>query len=115
MSEGLDPEDFAQFMDIAGLWGEVSAFPCDHTDGDWVQLRRVGTEGGEAAVVSVQMLNVDEPDYVEVDEEIEGHFATSVLLSPSNARRMAIALIEAADEADGNFTNLIGGGNLEID
>ena len=112
-SNDFDSEEFSQFMDITGLWGPVSAFPCDDTEGDWVQMRRIGSPQSNHAAVSVHMTNFEEPDFVSEDESDDGHFVMSVLLSPSNARRMAVALVEAADEADGNFTNLMGGGNLD--
>ena len=112
--DGFDSDEFAQFLDVTGLWGPVSAFPCDHTEGDWLQMRRIGSPESKNAAVSVQMTNLDDPDFVLLeDEEDDGHFVMSVLLSPSNARRMAVALVEAADEADGNFTSLLGGGNLD--
>ena len=110
-----DPVEAAEFMDTNGLWGEVSMFRCDHTPEDAVLLRRVGVPGSSACSVSLQMQVSAMPD-ADVREDLDGgsalEWVSQTILTPSDARRMAVALIEAADEADGNFTNLMGGGGL---
>ena len=110
-----DPVEAAEFMDTHGLWGKVSMFRCDHTPEDFVLLRRIGAPGGGHGAVSIQMQVADLPD-ADMRETPDGDSAlewvSQTILTPSDARRMAVALIEAADEADGNFTNLMGGGGL---
>ena len=88
------------------IYGDANLFECSMEEGDGVEVMRVGPPGSDITVVAVTtwVLNA------ELEELESGEFATRapVMLLPEHARMMAAALINAADEADGLETSLLG-------
>lgn len=79
---------------------------CDFMPGDGIAVRRVGIPGDDDAVVSVD-ITVGEGQWDE-----DGRWITSVLLTPMDARRIAAALLDFADDCDGQFSSFLPPGPL---
>lgn len=75
-------------------------FHCSMSPDDTVEARRVGQTNNTDSVVAVNIAT-DEAFY-------DGDQVTStILLTRQDARRLAVALIEFADQCDGKFTGLL--------
>ena len=87
------------------IYGDKSLFQCALEEGDGVEVMRVGPSGSDIAVVSVTSWVTD----AELEELDSGEFVTRapIMLEPADARMMAAALIDAADDADGLETSLL--------
>ncbi len=93
-------------MSIEGIYGETNSFDCSSMLGDGLDVQRIGHVGSDLSVVAVTAY-VQEPELEDVGD---GVFMTRapVMLLPEHARMLAAALIDAADEADGLETSLLG-------
>lgn len=103
----LDPDDdAASWLDAQDLWGEIKQFRCLQEPLDYIQFRRIGSPAGPHSAIGIQMLVTQDFDFV-VDLLGTKGWAGSVVLSPADARRMAAALLDAADEASGEFAHVL--------
>ena len=93
-------------MSQEGVYGELVSFDCSSVLGDGLDVQRVGHIGSDLSVVAVTAF-VQE---AELEDLGDGVFVTRapVMLLPEHARMLAAALIDAADEADGLETSLLG-------
>jgi len=84
------------------LHSEPEFFPCDITEGDYLQIHRIGEPGRSMSVVALSTVVGD----LEV-MELTTHeaYVGSIMLTPQIARMLAISLIEFADECDGIETS----------
>ena len=87
------------------LYGECTPFDCALTEGDAVDVQRIGYVGSDLSMVGVTVW-IQEPELEEVAAGVHV-FRAPVMLPPASARMMAAALIDAADEADGLETALL--------
>ena len=93
-------------MSIEGIYGEMNSFECSSMLGDGLDVQRIGHVGSDLSVVALTAY-VQE---AELEDVGDGVFMTRapVMLLPEHARMLAAALIDAADEADGLETTLLG-------
>ena len=89
-----------------GIVGPSVSLPCSAEPPDHLTVRRVGYPGLENAAVAITTL-VEEPDFAVTDGEDDEVFVATIVLTPSDARRLIAALLHMADEADGNFTTIM--------
>ena len=91
---------------MSEMYGERSLFSCALEEDDGIEVMRVGPAGSDIAVVAITTWVTDP----ELEETEDNDFITRapVMLEPEQARIMAAALINAADEADGFETSLLG-------
>lgn len=86
------------------IYGEAFAVDCSMTEGDWLEVTRVGPSGHPVSVVAVTTFVADAE--VETLDDGSGLVVRApIMLSPSDARKAGINLIAAADEADGIETS----------
>lgn len=81
-------------------------YMCDVEETDQIEVSRVGPVGNLMSRVAVAAIVVEPTTVTSMDDDeiVAAHAA--VILTPLDARRLACALIEFADECDGMFTNL---------
>jgi hypothetical protein len=106
MSIEFPPGGSAEWFDASDLWGPLSRFGCLVEPDDYLQLRRIGSAGAPQAAVGLQMFVTDDCDVV-VDSAGNRGNAVSVVLSPASCRKLAAALLDAADEASGGFEHVM--------
>ncbi len=86
------------------IYGEAFAVDCSMTEGDWLEVTRVGPPGHPVSVVAVTAFVADAE--VETLDDGSGLVVRApIMLSTADARRAGISLIAAADEADGIETS----------
>lgn len=86
------------------IYGDTFAADCSMTEGDWLEVTRVGPPGHEVSVVALTTFVADAE--VETLDDGSGLVVRApIMLSPSAARRAGISIIAAADEADGIETS----------
>jgi hypothetical protein len=90
----MDDDDF--------LTSDASFFPCDLTEGDYLEVHRIGMPGVDGSVVS---LSTVVEDLQEMELKTHLAYVGSIMLTPQIARMLAVSLIELADEADGIETS----------
>ncbi len=76
-------------------------FACSVEDSGRAEVYRIGRVGQDGSVVVVEVVS-NQPEL-----DIDGSVATCVLLTPAMARRMAVALIEFADECEGAYAPFV--------
>jgi hypothetical protein len=114
MSVEFPEGDPISWVDAADLWGDLYRFGCIVEPHDYLQFRRIGTAGSPAAAIGLQMFVQDEADFLRDSSGREG-YALSVVLSADSARRLAAAILDAADEATGDFEHVLFDEVLEAD
>ena len=74
---------------------------CAYTSEDRAVIRRIGYKNDQDSLVLFGIDSIEEAVFTE-----DGVFASNIFLTADAARFIAMALLEAADEVDGNFTAL---------
>ena len=93
-----NPSPFAR-LTANGLAGLPSSFICRSSpESDWAAVQRLGKTAAQRGANDPVGLVAVLVHYLEEDETPADTYAS---LSPSDARRMAAALLNAADEIDG--------------
>jgi hypothetical protein len=86
--EFCDRDGMDRRLEEIGLVGHLAAIECSQTEGDFATVRRLGREGEP------------QPPYVSIGV-VEDGLPNVVVLTPTDARKYAAAILNAADEADG--------------
>ena len=79
------------------IYGKSFAVDCSMTEGDWLEVTRVGVPGHPKSVVAVTAFVADAE--VETLDDGSGLVVRApIMLSTADARRAGISLIAAADD-----------------
>ena len=81
--------------------------PCREAEGEFLEVFRIGPPDNVLSVIAVEA-HIAElsfgPD-VDHDEDDDELGVATIIINPSDARRMAVALIDFADQCEGTFTS----------
>jgi len=79
--------------------------PCREEEGEYLEAFRIGPPDNAMSMIAVEAhigeMSFDNADDLD-DDELS---VATIIINPGDARRLAVALIDFADECEGTFTS----------